>query len=92
MQILRTVEDADVVDLDRWEVEFHEDPLANPILEPHSVVMNNYMGLGLDAAIALDFHLAREENPEKFSRCFSVRNIKFFCLFRSLISQQWYEL
>lgn len=36
-------------------------------LEPHSVVMNNYLGIGLDAAIALDFHLAREENPEKFS-------------------------
>ncbi len=37
--------------------------------EPHgnSVVMNNYCGIGLDAAIALDFHLAREENPEKFS-------------------------
>lgn len=29
--------------------------------------MNNYTGIGLDAAIALDFHLAREENPEKFS-------------------------
>ena len=43
-------------------------------LEPHSVVMNNYLGIGLDAAIALDFHLAREENPEKFSsRCVCVR-------------------
>ena len=46
---------------------FREDPLGNPILQPHSVVMNNYLGIGLDAAIALDFHLAREENPEKFS-------------------------
>ena len=40
---------------------------AKPILEPHTVVMNNYFGVGLDAAIALDFHIAREENPEKFS-------------------------
>ncbi len=35
--------------------------------ETTTVVMNNYMGVGLDAAIALDFHLAREENPEKFN-------------------------
>ena len=37
------------------------------IQEPHTVVMNNYFGVGLDAAIALDFHLAREDKPEKFS-------------------------
>ena len=43
--------------------------VAKPIteLEQQSVVMNNYLGIGLDAAIALDFHLAREERPEKFS-------------------------
>ena len=39
---------------------------------PSEVVMNNYTGIGLDAAIALDFHLAREENPEKFSSRYVV--------------------
>lgn len=30
-------------------------------------VMNNYFGIGIDADLCLDFHNAREENPEKFS-------------------------
>ncbi len=55
----------------RWTVSFKEQNLPSKEkvgdAGPSSIVMNNYMGIGLDAAIALDFHLAREENPEKFS-------------------------
>ncbi|XP_012528050.1 diacylglycerol kinase theta isoform X6 [Monomorium pharaonis] len=29
-------------------------------------VMNNYFGIGIDADLCLDFHNAREENPNKF--------------------------
>ena len=29
-------------------------------------VMNNYFSVGIDAKIALAFHLKREENPEQF--------------------------
>ena len=33
-------------------------------------VMNNYFGIGIDAELSLDFHEAREANPDKFnSRC-----------------------
>ena len=30
-------------------------------------VMNNYFGVGLDADVCLDFHMEREENPDKFN-------------------------
>ncbi|KAL5283235.1 DGKQ family protein [Megaselia abdita] len=30
-------------------------------------VMNNYFGIGVDADLCLDFHNAREENPNKFN-------------------------
>lgn len=29
--------------------------------------MNNYFGIGIDADLCLDFHNAREENPNKFN-------------------------
>lgn len=31
------------------------------------IIMNNYMGIGIDADLALDFHIARSENPTKFN-------------------------
>ena len=34
---------------------------------PNSFVMNNYFGIGIDGAVSLDFHNAREEAPEKFT-------------------------
>ncbi|XP_055606025.1 diacylglycerol kinase eta-like isoform X2 [Uranotaenia lowii] len=45
-------------------------PLMDPdetLMEGYSekAVMNNYFGIGIDAKISLDFHLKREEHPEK---------------------------
>ena len=50
----------------RWEISFYGSD-GNLL---RTAIMNNYFGIGLEAAIALDFHNAREENPDKFnSRC-----------------------
>ena len=29
--------------------------------------MNNYFGVGIGSELCLEFHLSREENPEKFN-------------------------
>ena len=67
----------------RWNLSWVADPSLLPsnrspspgnhgnstaiLTSPQSVVMNNYCGIGLDAAIALEFHNAREEKPDKFN-------------------------
>lgn len=71
----------------RWQVAFKEDDqlLTSPQSESSSpvpqqqegescklITMNNYLGVGIDAEIALDFHQAREGNPEKFNSRYNI--------------------
>jgi diacylglycerol kinase (ATP) len=67
----------------RWTVIFHpnenetnevkvslanETNTAQPNEDTTSIfVMNNYFGIGIDADLCLEFHRAREENPDKFN-------------------------
>ena len=67
----------------RWTVIFHPNEketdetkmaIANDMNAPQQnedttsiFVMNNYFGIGIDADLCLDFHMAREENPDKFN-------------------------
>ena len=88
----------------RWTLSWDADPsllpsnrLSSPgspgsspaiLTSPQSVVMNNYCGIGLDAAIALEFHNAREENPEKFNSryvSFASQNLFSFLFFLVLL-------
>lgn len=78
LSLLRDVIDADEIRLDRWTVVFHNDekqelPASLAVVGSQSedssqiLVMNNYFGIGIDADLCLDFHNAREENPNKFN-------------------------
>ncbi|KAG1342005.1 Diacylglycerol kinase [Cocos nucifera] len=61
--VLHHIEHAAVTILDRWKVAIEDS--SSKIVQPPRF-MNNYLGIGCDAKVALDIHNLREENPEKF--------------------------
>ncbi|KAM7269245.1 hypothetical protein ACFE04_024742 [Oxalis oulophora] len=61
--LLNHIENAAVTILDRWKVSIVNQ--QGKQLEPPKF-MNNYIGVGCDAKVALDIHNLREENPDKF--------------------------
>ena len=75
------VDQAHKVFLDRWCVMFDSadtnvpDTMSNDSAlgsmggredDPSIFTMNNYFGIGIGAELCLDFHLQREEAPDKF--------------------------
>lgn len=79
--VLVTVDEAEEVLMDRWTIlldaqEINEDGTDNGFLEPPKIVqMNNYFGIGIDAELSLDFHLAREDEPDKFTSRFHNKGV-----------------
>ncbi|KAE8724501.1 Diacylglycerol kinase 2 [Hibiscus syriacus] len=61
--VLQEIEHAAVTILDCWKVAILNQ--QGKQLQPPKF-MNNYLGIGCDAKVALDIHNLREENPEKF--------------------------
>ncbi|KJE89237.1 diacylglycerol kinase alpha [Capsaspora owczarzaki ATCC 30864] len=66
--ILERVEHAEIVKLDRWNLEVtpHGERVEGAALTAPLDVINNYFSFGADAKTALAFHQAREKNPDRF--------------------------
>ncbi|KAL5110455.1 Diacylglycerol kinase theta [Taenia crassiceps] len=103
LQILRDVVEAEEIRLDRWTVVIKPDQVESDAqkkqlqIEANACntnedtsrifVMNNYFGLGIDADLNLDFHLAREENPAKFNSRIHNKSVYFKMGLRKMVNQ-----
>uniref|UniRef100_A0A0X3PW72 Diacylglycerol kinase n=2 Tax=Schistocephalus solidus TaxID=70667 RepID=A0A0X3PW72_SCHSO len=104
LTILRDVVEAEEIRLDRWTVVIKPDHAESDAqkkqlqIEANACntnedtsrifVMNNYFGLGIDADLNLDFHLAREENPAKFNSRIHNKSVYFKMGLRKMVNQQ----
>ncbi|KAK2153007.1 hypothetical protein LSH36_311g03008 [Paralvinella palmiformis] len=104
LNLLRDVIEAEEIKLDRWTVIFHPNEkehdetkvaiandtnAANTNEDNTSIfVMNNYFGIGIDADISLDFHMAREENPDKFNSRLHNKGVYFKMGLRKMVNRR----
>ncbi|KFM60145.1 Diacylglycerol kinase theta, partial [Stegodyphus mimosarum] len=107
LTLLKDIIEADEIRLDRWTVVFHADDkpdekaittVANSsgsTSEDNTAifVMNNYFGIGIDADLCLDFHNAREENPNKFNSRLHNKGVYVKMGLRKIVSRKtWKDL
>ncbi|CAL4063972.1 unnamed protein product, partial [Meganyctiphanes norvegica] len=95
-KILCAIGEGDSCHLDRWQIDVKKNEDCQPSGEgkdnlPLNVV-NNYFSIGVDAHIALEFHEAREANPQKFNS--RLRNKMFYGQTggKDLLQRKWKDL
>ncbi|KAL5110293.1 Diacylglycerol kinase theta [Taenia crassiceps] len=101
--ILKNIVTAEEVRVDRWTLvgrsdeEMKDEVKAALHIQTNSqnttednssiVIMNNYLGIGIDADLALDFHNARSENPSKFNSRLHNKSVYFKMGLRKMVNR-----
>lgn len=66
-EILTDVEHSQLSILDRWQVKVEHRRYLGLRRGGRQLTMNNYLGVGCTAGVALNFHRQRESRPQLFS-------------------------
>ena len=65
-EILKDIEHSQLSMLDRWNVRVEYRRYLGLRRGAREITMNNYLGVGCDAGVALNFHRQRESRPQLF--------------------------
>jgi len=80
--VLQAVQSAHPIELDRWNVNVTNSKGK----ERKSLIMNNYIGIGIDGELAMDFHETRIAKPRMFINRFVNKAVYGTLGFRRFLS------